>query len=162
MRLQARRRSLVVWSSAVGRPDRHSHRKLARLTHHTRAWRARRHIRVGALLTAIGLIRLGRAVRPRWQPLAAGTALVAIGLLLHGRVLGVAFLPGLLFLWHALLIPGSPDADGRRRSDLERQLAEYSTPAQRRDLEATFDRYPDRVTSELREILASQAPAAGG
>jgi len=44
----------------------------------------------------------------------------------------------------------------RRRSELERELAAYSTPAQRRDLEAAFDRYSDDVTSELREIMASQ------
>ena len=45
--------------------------------------------------------------------------------------------------------------------ELERELAAYSTPAQRCDLEATFDRYPDDVTCELREILARQAMAAG-
>ncbi|SRR5258708_6892852 len=48
----------------------------------------------------------------------------------------------------------------KRRSELERELAAYSTPAQRCDLEATLDRYPDDITYELREILASQAMAA--
>jgi hypothetical protein len=48
----------------------------------------------------------------------------------------------------------------RRRAKLERELAEYSTPAERRDLEATLDRYPDGVTHELRAILARQAMAA--
>jgi hypothetical protein len=47
-----------------------------------------------------------------------------------------------------------------RRSELARELAAYSTPAQRCDLEATLDRYPDDVTYELRDILASQAMAA--
>jgi hypothetical protein len=37
-----------------------------------------------------------------------------------------------------------------------RELAAYSTPAQRRDLEATLDRYPDGITDEIREILASK------
>jgi hypothetical protein len=69
-------------------------------------------------------------------------------------------LPGLLFLWSALFIPASPDADRRRRAELERELAGYSTPAQRCDLAAILDRYPDSVTYELREILASQAMAA--
>ena len=42
----------------------------------------------------------------------------------------------------------------QRRRSLERELAGYSTPSQRRDLEATLDRYPDGVTQELRDILA--------
>lgn len=44
-------------------------------------------------------------------------------------------------------------------SELERELAAFSTPAQRRDLEATLDRYPDNITYELRNILARQAVA---
>ena len=44
--------------------------------------------------------------------------------------------------------------------ELERELAAYSTPAERCDLEATFDRYPNDVTCELRDILARQAMAA--
>jgi hypothetical protein len=40
-----------------------------------------------------------------------------------------------------------------------RELAAYSTSAQRRDLEAALDRYPDGVTGEIREILASQGTA---
>ena len=46
---------------------------------------------------------------------------------------------------------------GRR---LERELGEYSTPAQRRDLEAILDRYPDGITCELRDILGRQDAAA--
>ena len=57
-------------------------------------------------------------------------------------------------------IPVSSDADRKRRSELERELAAYSTPAQRCDLEATLDHYPDDITYELRDILASQAMAA--
>jgi len=49
-----------------------------------------------------------------------------------------------------------------RRADLERELGEYSTQAQRRDLEAALDRYPDRITSELRDILARQGAAGPG
>jgi hypothetical protein len=48
----------------------------------------------------------------------------------------------------------------KRRCELERELAAYSTPAQRSDLEAILDRYPDGITYELRDILASQAMAA--
>lgn len=48
----------------------------------------------------------------------------------------------------------------KQRSELERELAAYSTPAQRCDLEATLDRYPDDITYELRNILARQAMVA--
>jgi hypothetical protein len=118
--------------------------------------RIRRRIRIGALLTVIGLVRLARAVRPRWRPLLAGTVLTAVGVLLRSGAGGVALLPGLLFLVYGLLIPASPEADRIRRSELERELGEYSTPAQRYDLEATLDQYPDRFTDELRDILAGQ------
>jgi hypothetical protein len=47
-----------------------------------------------------------------------------------------------------------------RCSRLERELAGYSTPAERSDLEAILDRYPDDVTRELRDILASKAMTA--
>jgi hypothetical protein len=92
--------------------------------------------------------------------LLAGTALVAIGVLQRDGVAGVVLIPGLLFLWHALLIPADPDADRERRSRLERELAAFSTPAQRCDLGATLDWYPDGITHEIRDILASQAMAA--
>jgi hypothetical protein len=48
----------------------------------------------------------------------------------------------------------------KQRSELERELAAYSTPAQRSDLHALLDRYPDDITYELRDILAGQAMAA--
>jgi len=54
----------------------------------------------------------------------------------------------------------SRKAARERRSKLERELAEYATPAERRDLEAILDRYPYSVTHELRAILARQAMAA--
>jgi hypothetical protein len=54
----------------------------------------------------------------------------------------------------------SRKAARRRRAKLERELAAFATPAERRDLEATLDRYPDGVTHELRAILARQSRAA--
>src|SRR6266480_345713 len=74
---------------------------------------------------------------------------------------GIVMIPGMLFLLSALLTPADPVAAGPRRRELERELAAYCTPDQRRDLEATLDRYPDSVTGELREILARQAAATG-
>ena len=50
----------------------------------------------------------------------------------------------------------------QRHLELARELAAYSTPAERRDFEAILDRYPDDITYELRDILASQAMAVSG
>jgi hypothetical protein len=117
-------------------------------------------LRTIALLAALGAIRLGAAVRPRWRPLLAGVVLTAAGVVLRSGPAGIVMIPGMLFLLSALLTPADPVAAGPRRRELERELAAYCTPDQRCDLEATFDRYPDNVTGELREILARQAATA--
>jgi hypothetical protein len=158
MRLRAHRRNLVVWSSSVDQADRYAAPRLARRAG-TR--RIRRFIHLGALLTVIGLMHLARAVRPRWRPLLAGVVLTVVGVILHSSMWSVVLVPGILFLWSALLIPPSPDTDQKRRFELERELAGYSTPAQRCDLEAILDRYPDDVTCELRDILATVARNSG-
>lgn len=157
MRLRAHRRNPVVWSSSVSPADRFG---APRLTRPARTTQIRRCIRTGALLTVIGLIRLARAVRPRWRPLLAGGVLTVVGLMLRGSAWGAILVLGLLLLYSALLIPGGSDADRMQRSQLERELAGYFTPAQRLDLEATLDRYPDSVTYELRDILTKQSMAA--
>jgi hypothetical protein len=54
----------------------------------------------------------------------------------------------------------SRKAARKRRAELERELAGYATPAERRDLEAALERCPDGVTHELRGILARQSMAA--
>jgi hypothetical protein len=46
-----------------------------------------------------------------------------------------------------------------RRRRLARDLAGYRTPAERGELEAICDRYPDGTTWELRQLLAQQALA---
>jgi hypothetical protein len=66
-------------------------------------------------------------------------------------------MPGLLLLMSAPFTEGSSGTDRKQRRELQRELAGFSTPAQRRDLEATLDRYPDAITRELRDILASRA-----
>ena len=65
MRLRPHRRNLVVWSSS-GRYGAQTFTRLAR------TGRIRRCIRTGALLTVIGLMRLGRAEGTRWRSALAG------------------------------------------------------------------------------------------
>jgi hypothetical protein len=154
MRLRAHRRNLVVWSSSARPADRFGPRVFIQLG---RTGRLRRLTRTGALLMVVGLLRLTRAVRPRWRPLLAGGTCTVAGVILRSSSWGAILLPGLLLLSYCLLVPASPDEDHKR---LERELAAYSTQAQRDDLEATMDRYPDTITRELRDILAGQAMAA--
>jgi hypothetical protein len=155
MRLRPHRRNLVVWSSSAPTVGRDA----LRFVRPAGSGRIRRWIRTGGLLAVIGLLRLAAAARPRWRPLLAGTVLTVAGVILRRGAAGVVLLPGLLFLMIALLTPGDPEA-AQTRGELERELAAYSTPALRRDLEATLDRYPDGDTHELRDILARQAMAA--
>jgi hypothetical protein len=112
------------------------------------------------VLSVIGLVRLARAVRTHW-PLLTGCALTAAGIMLRGSAAGVILLPGLVLLLSAPIMPARPKAERIRRSKLERELAAYATPAHRRDLERTLDRYPDGMTHELRDILASHAMTPG-
>jgi hypothetical protein len=85
--------------------------------------------------------------------------LTVAGFIMRGGMPGVVMIPGMLFLTAALLAPSDPAADNPRHRALERELAAYSTPSQRRDLDAILDRYPDRDTRELRDILAQQSLA---
>lgn len=155
MRLRARRRALVIWSSPHGRADRYG---ALRHRPRTRDKPIRRSVRIAWLFTAIGLVRLARVARVRWQ-LLAGVTLTVAGVLLRGDSWGMILLPGLMLLLSVPLVPVNPAADRGRRARLERELAAYTTAAQRRDLEATLDRYPDSDTHELRDILAGQAGA---
>jgi hypothetical protein len=140
MRPRAHRRNLVVWSSSVGWADRHGASGLTQVAH-TR--RIHRFVRTSALLTVTGLVRLAHAVRPRWRPLlGCGLSGSVAVLMVRSGAWGALFLPGLLFLYSALLIPGVPEADRKRRSELERELPGYSAPAQRCDLEALLARCP--------------------
>jgi hypothetical protein len=148
MTLRPRRRNLVVWSQSAGPAGRYLGLRL------TRTGRLRRWFRIGTLLTLVSLMRL----HPRGKAVLAGTVLSTVGIVLHGSAVGlIVLLPGLLFLLTAPLIPAGVPVGDQRRRGLERELAAYSTPAQRRDLEATLDRYPDDVVGELRDILATQA-----
>ena len=154
MVLRVRRRNLVVWRRSAVPPGPAAAPRL------TRARRIRRLLRTGALLTVVGLTPLARALAGRWRILLPGAVLTVTGIMLRGGPAGVVLLPGLLLLFSAPLVPARPQADRIRRSALARELAGYSTPAQRRDLEAILNRYPDDMTRELRDILAGQRRAA--
>jgi hypothetical protein len=145
--MRLHRRGLVVWSSSARPAARYGAGQPKRPAG---TGRIRRRIRIGALLLVI-------AVRPRWRPLLGAAVLAVIGVTQGSGVAGIVLIPGFLLLWYALMIPADSDADRQRRSQLERELAAYSTSAQRLDLEATLDRYPDGVTLEMRDILARQA-----
>lgn len=152
MRLQPHRRTVVVFSSSADPSDRDG---APRYKPVARTGGIRRFIRIGMLLTVI-------AVRPRWRPLLAGTALTLAGVIGRQGVLGVLIIPGLMSLWYSLMIPGDTDADRERRSQLKRELAAFSSPVERRELAATLDRYPDGITREIRDILASPSVASHG
>ena len=153
MRLRPPRRNLVIMRQSDGSADRY---RSAPTTGPTCASRIHRLIRIGVLLTLVLLARGGRA---RW--VLAGVVLTAAGVVYRADSAGVMLLPGLLLLLGAPLIPASPKADRRQRSELERELAGYSTPAQRADLEAMLDGYPNGITHEIRDILAGQAATSG-
>jgi hypothetical protein len=75
MRLRSRRRDLVIWSLSVSPADKYGDSRLLRPV---RRRRVRRALRLSALLTLIGAMRLARGVRYRWRPLLAGTVLAVI------------------------------------------------------------------------------------
>jgi hypothetical protein len=159
MRLRRHRRNLVVWSQSAGSVGGHGS---PRFPGPVRSRRIRRGIRTGMLLTIVGLMPLALAARIRWRPLLAGVLLTVVGVVYRGDPVGVVLLPGLVFLLGAPLIPASTTRLERvRRSQLERELAGYSTAAQRCDIEAILDRFPDDMTYELRDILTRQAMAVG-
>jgi hypothetical protein len=153
MRLRPPRRSLVVFSSSAESARRHA---VSLSERPVRTGRIRRFFRVGTLLVVI-------AVRPRWQPLLAGIALMVIGVVERNGWGGILVIPAMLLLWQALMISADEGAGRERLAQLRRELESYSTPAQRRDLDATLDRYPDGMTSEIRDLLARPAaPSARG
>jgi len=156
MRRQLHRRNQVVWSSLASPAHRAEGSWLARPT---RNRQIRRFIRTSALLAVLGLVRFAGGRWPRGRLVLAGGLLTVAGIVLRSQPAGVVLLPGLLLVFSAPLIPAVPKADRKRNFELTRELAVYSTPAQRADLEATLDQYPAEDTSELRAILAGQALA---
>jgi len=120
-----------------------------------RPGRFRRAVRTVFLLAVIGLLRAARS--PRWRCALLGAALTIPGVLMRGQLVGnIILLPGLMALVYAPFLPGETIEDRRSHARLRRELAAYSTPAERRDLEALLEQYSDQEAGELRAILASQ------
>jgi len=96
MRLRPYRRNLVVWSSSSAPGGSWAWRP-------ARPRRVRLWFRTSALLAVIGILRLVRATRVRWEPvsLGIGVALTVIGFAVPAAF--VAFLVGMLVLVAALL-----------------------------------------------------------
>lgn len=96
MRLRPHRRNLVVWSSS-GPPGRSWAWRPAR-PRRVRWW-----LRTSALLAVIGVLRLVRTTRARWEPvsLGVGIALAVIGFAVPAAFM--AFVAGILVLVVALL-----------------------------------------------------------
>jgi hypothetical protein len=112
MRLRPHRRNLVVWSSSAAKAGKPGG---LRRTRPARTTRIRWWLRTGALLMVIGVLRLARTMRTRWEPvsLLAGTLLMMVGFTLPAVAAG-AFLPGLLVLIVTLL---KGVGEQERRSD---------------------------------------------
>jgi hypothetical protein len=101
VRLRPRRRTIVVWSSSPGGAARHSAQETSRPV---RPGRIRWWLRIGVLLTIIGLIRLARTARkyPRPALSLAGTAVTVAGISLPS---GAALVCGILVLLAAQFLP---------------------------------------------------------
>jgi hypothetical protein len=127
MRLRADRRNLVTRSLSVDPAGRHDAAGFARLA---RTRRIRRCFRTGALLTAIGLVRLAHGLRSRWRPLLTGAVLTVGDVLLFNGAWNLILAVGLLFLVYPVLFAASSDADRKRRYELERELPVYSIPVE--------------------------------
>jgi hypothetical protein len=126
MRRRAGRRNLVTWSLSGHSASRSEAPGLTRLA---RTRRIRRCVRTGALLTAIGLLRLPRGVCSRWRPLAVLSVCAVFGVMLLNSAWGLILGTGLSFFLYPLLIPASPHEDRKRRYELERESPVYSIPA---------------------------------
>ena len=98
MRLRPRRRNLVVWSSTAAPARRSWAAPRRRGARPARFRRIRWWLRTGALLTLLGVLRLARTARVRWEPvcLLAGVVIAGTGFALPAG--GGLFMLGLLVL----------------------------------------------------------------
>ena len=103
MRLRPHRRNLVIWRSSAVSTSKSSGVWALRGTRPSRSKRIRWWLRTGALLAVVGVLRLARNTRARWEPvsLLAGALLMVIGFMLPA--FAGAFLLGVLVLTVTLL-----------------------------------------------------------
>ena len=103
MRLRPRRRNFVVWSSSAIPAGRSLGLGRPRAARPGRIRRIRWCLRTSALLVIIGIMRLHRAARTRWEPLSllVGALLILSGLLLPAAA--GTFVLGLLVMIVTLL-----------------------------------------------------------
>ncbi len=96
--MRSRRRNIVVWSSSAIPASRKGDRGVTRFARRRIRW----WLRTGGLLAVIGVMRLARIMRARWEPafLLAGALLTVIGVMLPNAV---AVLSGVPVLFFALL-----------------------------------------------------------
>jgi hypothetical protein len=99
---QGRRRHMVVWSSSAGPSDRYGTSASVRTR---RKGRVRRLVRIGGLLTVIGLMGAFRVARSRRRPLT-GLVIAALAVILRDSMWG--FLFSIMFLLY--LPPWSPQS----------------------------------------------------
>jgi hypothetical protein len=84
---QRRRRHMVVWSSSAGSSDRYGTSASVRTR---RKGRVRRLVRIGGLLTVIGLTGAFRVARSRRRPLT-GLVIAALAVILRDSLWGFLF-----------------------------------------------------------------------
>ena len=108
MRLLPRRRTMVVWSSSPGRAARHGVQEITRPAR----GRIRRWLRIGALLTVIGVMRLARTAGkyPRPALSLAGTVITVAGISLPSEAVLIS---GIVVLLVALFLPDPASAPAR-------------------------------------------------
>ena len=93
MTLRRHRRDVVIWRASRS-PDYRGHGVWFTRAGHS--GRVRRRLRITGLLVAVGLLRVVAAVRPRWRPLAVGTALTVAGYVMRNGMPGVIMIPGMV------------------------------------------------------------------
>ena len=121
MRLRSHRRTMVVWSSSPGRTS-----GVQYIPRSARRGRIRRWLRIGALLTIIGTIRLARMARAHVRPTIcmAGTVITVVGISLPSEAVLIS---GFLVLLVALFLPSDP-ASAPAKPCSARLWAEPLTP----------------------------------
>ena len=94
--MRSRRRNIVVWSSSAVPAGRTADEGVTRFARGRIRW----WLRTGGLLAVIGVMRLARILRARWEPafLIAGALLTVIGVMVPNAVALLSGVPVLFFV----------------------------------------------------------------